>query len=61
MTPQSSEWPPSVPSLGRLIEIGDRRDLKWFLRRYIIWILGCGAAFLFGAIVYNYFYPPLYV
>lgn len=61
MTPQISEWPPSVPSLGRLIEIGDRRDLLWFLRRFWLLILGATALLLAAAAVYNHFNPPVYV
>lgn len=61
MTPQTNEWPPSVPSLGRIIEIGDRRDLLWFLRTFRWRILGTTLLLLAAAAVYSYFFPPVYV
>lgn len=61
MTPQPSEWPPSVPSLGRLMEIGDRRDVVWFLRRNIWRILTSIVLMVALTAVYNYFNPPVFV
>ncbi len=61
MTPQTSEWPPSVPSLARLLEIGDRRDIIWFLRRFGWRILAATVVMLIGCGVFNYFNPPKYL
>ncbi len=60
MTPASNEWPPSVPGLGQLLEIGDRRDAQWFLRKYGLLIFLTGLLFAGAGAVYNYFFPPLF-
>jgi len=55
------EWPPHAPGVSNFLEIAEVRDLKWFARKYWVWVALSGILTGLLGVVWAYYFPPLYV
>ncbi len=55
------EWPPQAPGVSNFLEIAEVRDLKWFARKYWVWVALSGIVSGLLGVVWVYYFPPLFV
>ncbi|MCX6614015.1 MAG: hypothetical protein NTW74_24620 [Acidobacteria bacterium] len=55
------EWPPHAPGVSNFFDIAEVRDLKWFARKYWVWVVLSGVVSGLLGVVWAYYFPPLYV
>lgn len=55
------DWPPPAPGITNVWEYADQRDLRWFVRKYALWVAASGLLGLALAALWSYYNPPRYV